>query len=255
MEKEEMEEKRERERERERESRRTKLRVGSGRAGRACSRRRTVTAARPWAILSANSSRIYASARAWWPHYMASSATGAGNTVNCVGDYIAGNATDLSRPFSRARFTAEQLLSVTWQRDRGREKAQTDWNIGYKWFGNYDPRREAKEREIERESERDVRRARFNPSTGIPLAVVTPGFSVPITHHGVSNPRLAELCSPLCVTTGDESKMNRRRKSRRPRATSTENFAGEFTLAYLMAPLHHQQTAARPATKLRAVRL
>lgn len=60
------------------------------------------------------------------------------------------------------------------------------------------------------------------------------------------------------VTAGDESKMNRRRKSRRPRAISTENFSrrGEFTLAYLMAPLHHQSGGGGSvllATKLRAV--
>jgi len=71
-------------------------------------------------------------------------------------------------------------------------------------------------------------------------------------HRGVPRPELARsfrsdgTLFPYCVTTGDESKMNRRRKSRRPRAISTENFAGEFTLAYLMAPLHHRANH-RPA--------
>lgn len=89
----------------------TKLRVGSGRAGvlfspTNCYRRSSM------GDIKRQLEPNYAGARAWWPHYIASSATGAGNTVNCVGDYIAGNATDLSL-FPPARFTLEQLLSVT----------------------------------------------------------------------------------------------------------------------------------------------
>lgn len=88
------------------------------------------------------------------------------------------------------------------------------------------------------------------PALEFPSAVVTLGFSVPITSVFPGRDSLARTlagtsCSPCYITTGDESKMNRRRKSRRPRAISTENFAGEFTLAYLMAPLHHQRVAAR----------
>jgi len=112
---------------------------------------------------------------------------------------------------------------------------------------------------VRRGRTRETRRA-IQPPIGIPFAVVTPGFSVPITSwrsqaRTLVRPfRSGGTLFPYCVTTGDESKMNRRRKSRRPRAISSENFAGEFTLAYLMAPLHHQANR-RPAgdeTNLRA---
>jgi len=86
-------------------------------------------------------------------------------------------------------------------------------------------------------------------------AVVTPGFSVPITSFRRFQPRARSVSAPAenfvlhYVTTGDESKMNRGRKSRRPQAISTENFTGKFTLAYLIAPLHHQRYC-RPHDKV-----
>jgi hypothetical protein len=110
------------------------------------------------------------------------------------------------------------------------------------------------------------RGTRFNPRVGIPF-----GGRIFSSDYITGFPGRELVCSfarselrvRRYVSTGDESKMNRRRKSRRPRAISTENFVGEFTLAYLMAPLHHQRAtaavaAARPplppvhsATKLR----
>lgn len=95
------------------------------------------------------------------------------------------------------------------------------------------------------EKERERGRVRFNLPPEFPSRSLRRDFRVPITSRRFQAgarllARSAELCFPYRVTTGDESKMNRRRKSRRSRAISTENFAGEFTLAYLMAPLHHQ---------------
>lgn len=79
-------------------------------------------------------------------------------------------------------------------------------------------------------------------------------FQSRLHRFDVSNPGLARSLLqqnfvPHYVTIGDESKMNRGRKSRRPQAISTENFAGKFTLAYLMAPLHHQRYC-RPHDKV-----
>jgi len=75
--------------------------------------------------------------------------------------------------------------------DKGREKAQTDWNIGYKWFGNYDPHREVRETKEKREGERceeDAIQSLYrNSPRGRYAGIFGPDYTVAFPTRGSQN--------------------------------------------------------------------
>lgn len=152
--------------------------------------------------------------------------------TNCDPDYIAAymDRNGSARERALTHFAAEQLLSLTAEARRREKESRRVWTSA------------TNDLEITTFSERRGRHDSHPPELpphGRYAGIFGPDYIVSAFPTRSLSTLGRELCSP--VTTGDESKMNRRRKSRRPQAISTENFTGEFTLAYLMAPLHHQR--------------